>query len=229
MGQSSNDAIPTAIHVAASLAVHEQLLPALAHLATTIERKGKSLKRITKTGRTHLMDAMPLRFDQELVRLGAAAAQRHRARRVLAAALAGAGAGRHCGRHRHQCRRALRRALRQGAGQAHACRVHHVAELFREPVEPGRRGGNERPAEDRRGVADQDRQRSALDEFRPARWSGRDRTAGAAAGLVDHAGQSQPGDRRSHRDGLRQSHWQRRDDHDRRPERQFSAQRACCR
>jgi len=66
MGQSSNDAIPTAIHVAASLAVREQLLPALTHLAKAIERKGKSLKRITKTGRTHLMDAMPLRFDQEL-------------------------------------------------------------------------------------------------------------------------------------------------------------------
>ncbi|MGH8457336.1 MAG: lyase family protein, partial [Stenotrophobium sp.] len=65
-GQSSNDVIPTAIHVAASLMVHEQLQPALKHLAGTIERKGKSLAKLTKTGRTHLMDAMPLRFDQEL-------------------------------------------------------------------------------------------------------------------------------------------------------------------
>ena len=66
LGQSSNDTIPTAIHVAASLALREDLLPALKHLAKTIEKKGRSLKGVTKTGRTHLMDAMPLRFDQEL-------------------------------------------------------------------------------------------------------------------------------------------------------------------
>ncbi|MGH8460527.1 MAG: class II fumarate hydratase [Stenotrophobium sp.] len=65
-GQSSNDAIPTAIHVAANLALEEQLLPALKHLEQTLQRKGRSLRKITKTGRTHLMDAMPLRFDQEL-------------------------------------------------------------------------------------------------------------------------------------------------------------------
>lgn len=65
-GQSSNDTIPTAIHVSATLALREQLLPALTHLATVIEIKARSLEKITKTGRTHLMDAMPLRFDQEL-------------------------------------------------------------------------------------------------------------------------------------------------------------------
>jgi fumarate hydratase class II len=65
-GQSSNDVIPTAIHVAAALAAHERLLPALDHLAATIERKARSLRTLTKTGRTHLMDAMPVRFDQEL-------------------------------------------------------------------------------------------------------------------------------------------------------------------
>ena len=65
-GQSSNDVIPTAIHVAAALAVHEELLPALEHLARGIEKKASSLRGITKTGRTHLMDAMPVRFDQEL-------------------------------------------------------------------------------------------------------------------------------------------------------------------
>ena len=65
LGQSSNDVIPTAIRVSAQLAVVEQLLPALKHLRRTIERRGKSLDRITKTGRTHLMDAMPLTFGQE--------------------------------------------------------------------------------------------------------------------------------------------------------------------
>ena len=66
MCASSNDTIPTAIHVSASLQIKSQLLPALAHLSRTIRRKGQRLKRVTKTGRTHLMDAMPIRFDQEL-------------------------------------------------------------------------------------------------------------------------------------------------------------------
>ena len=66
LGQSSNDTIPTAIHVAAALALREQLLPALKHLGKAIDKKAKSLKGVTKTGRTHLMDAMPVRFDQEL-------------------------------------------------------------------------------------------------------------------------------------------------------------------
>ncbi len=66
MGQSSNDVIPTAIHVSAALSVTERLLPALDHLAETIERKGAVLSEVVKTGRTHLMDAMPVRFDQEL-------------------------------------------------------------------------------------------------------------------------------------------------------------------
>jgi len=65
LGQSSNDVIPTAIRVSAQVAVGEQLLPALKHLRKTIERRAKSFGRITKTGRTHLMDAMPLTFAQE--------------------------------------------------------------------------------------------------------------------------------------------------------------------
>jgi fumarate hydratase class II len=72
LGQSSNDVIPTAIRVSAQLAAVEDLLPALKHLRRTIERRGRSLARITKTGRTHLMDAMPLTFAQEF---GAWAAQ----------------------------------------------------------------------------------------------------------------------------------------------------------
>lgn len=65
-GQSSNDVIPSAIHVAAALAVQDRLLPALGHLARTIEGRARRLQGVTKTGRTHLMDAMPLRLDQEL-------------------------------------------------------------------------------------------------------------------------------------------------------------------
>ncbi len=66
MGQSSNDVIPTAIQVSANLAVHEQLLPALRHLKSVIDKRAKELAKIVKTGRTHLMDAMPVTFGQEL-------------------------------------------------------------------------------------------------------------------------------------------------------------------
>jgi fumarate hydratase class II len=66
MGQSSNDVIPSAIHVSAGLTITEKLLPALDHLAAVTERKAKLLATVVKTGRTHLMDAMPVRFDQEL-------------------------------------------------------------------------------------------------------------------------------------------------------------------
>jgi fumarate hydratase, class II len=65
LGQSSNDVIPTAIRVSAQLAVVEDLLPALKHLRGVINRRARSFGRVAKTGRTHLMDAMPLTFAQE--------------------------------------------------------------------------------------------------------------------------------------------------------------------
>lgn len=66
MGQSSNDVIPTAIAMMATQQLVEQLQPALEHLIKAIKQKGKSLKDVVKTGRTHLMDAMPLTLEQEL-------------------------------------------------------------------------------------------------------------------------------------------------------------------
>ncbi|WP_250622678.1 class II fumarate hydratase [Pinirhizobacter soli] len=65
-GQSSNDVIPTAILVSAALTVHEQLLPSLAHLQKIIDKRARELRNVAKTGRTHLMDAMPVTFGQEL-------------------------------------------------------------------------------------------------------------------------------------------------------------------
>ena len=64
--QSSNDVIPTAIHVGAALALAESLLPALKELAETIARKAADVGDTVKTGRTHLTDAMPLTLGQEM-------------------------------------------------------------------------------------------------------------------------------------------------------------------
>ena len=66
MGQSSNDVIPTAIHVSAALLLVEDLLPSLQQLQETIEARAKEFDGVVKTGRTHLMDAMPVRLSQEL-------------------------------------------------------------------------------------------------------------------------------------------------------------------
>jgi len=74
MEQSSNDVIPTAMHVAAAMAIKESLVPALEHLAGTLEKKAKQLDDIVKIGRTHLQDATPIRLGQELSGYAAQAA-----------------------------------------------------------------------------------------------------------------------------------------------------------
>jgi fumarate hydratase class II len=66
MGQSSNDVIPTAIHVSAYMETVEKLFPALKHLHETISKKTADYNHVVKTGRTHLMDAMPVRLSQEM-------------------------------------------------------------------------------------------------------------------------------------------------------------------
>ncbi len=66
MCQSSNDVIPATIHVSAYLEVNEKLLPALRHLQGTLKKREAEFHDIVKTGRTHLMDAMPLRLSQEI-------------------------------------------------------------------------------------------------------------------------------------------------------------------
>ena len=63
--QSSNDVIPTAMHVSASETLKEELIPALEHLAVALEAKAKAFDSIVKIGRTHLQDATPIRLGQE--------------------------------------------------------------------------------------------------------------------------------------------------------------------
>ena len=66
MSQSSNDTIPSAIHISAALAFEHQLIPSLENLHTSLLGKAEQLRDVVKTGRTHLMDAMPLTFGQEI-------------------------------------------------------------------------------------------------------------------------------------------------------------------
>ncbi len=66
MEQSSNDVIPTAMHVSAAMALKESLIPAFAHLTDVLEKKSAEFDDIVKIGRTHLQDATPIRLGQEL-------------------------------------------------------------------------------------------------------------------------------------------------------------------
>jgi fumarate hydratase class II len=64
-GQSSNDVIPSAIHIAARVAMERELIPALAHLRDALSAKAEAFDHVVKSGRTHLMDATPVRLGQQ--------------------------------------------------------------------------------------------------------------------------------------------------------------------
>lgn len=66
MSQSSNDVIPTCVHVSAAIEIKEKLQPALQHLCKVLEKKADETHSVVKTGRTHLMDAMPITMGQEI-------------------------------------------------------------------------------------------------------------------------------------------------------------------
>ena len=98
MGQSSNDVIPTSIHLAALLSIKEDLVPALEFLAGELNKKSDEFWPIVKTGRTHLQDATPVRLGQEFPGFAGQAeysVQRlHRAQEALAeVALGGTAVG----------------------------------------------------------------------------------------------------------------------------------------
>lgn len=83
MGQSSNDVIPTAIHISGAEAIHNQLIPALKHFHAALSEKADAWDHIIKSGRTHLMDATPVRLGQEFG--GYAAQVAHSIRRAESA------------------------------------------------------------------------------------------------------------------------------------------------
>lgn len=86
MGQSSNDVIPTTIHVAAAEAIRYDLVPALSQLADKLAAKAATLQEVIKIGRTHLQDATPIRLGQEVDAWAAQAKlSAERAERVVAA------------------------------------------------------------------------------------------------------------------------------------------------
>ena len=131
MSQSSNDAFPTAMHIAAAAEIAHLLEPALAHLHAALDRKAKEFAKIVKIGRTHTQDATPLTLGQEFsgyaeqVKLALARV------RLGAKAALSAGAGRHGGRHRAERQAAIRQTVRQARRRDHEAAVHLGAEQVR--------------------------------------------------------------------------------------------------
>jgi fumarate hydratase class II len=114
MGQSSNDVIPAAIHVAAAVAIHDDLLPGLEVLETSLRAKSTEFWPIIKTGRTHLQDATPIRLGQEFLGYaGQVERCRHRSMEALhelsELALGGTAVGTGVGTHPEFPRRVIER------------------------------------------------------------------------------------------------------------------------
>ena len=201
MGQSSNDVIPTAIHVSAAIAVRQHLVPALEHARDVLASEGAGGRR-HREDRPHASDGCDAGDARPgAVGLAHAGRERHRAParacepRLLALAQGGTAVGTGINAHPEFGAR-----FAQELAQAHrACRSPPSANYFESHVHAGCGGGALRPAEDDRRQPDEDRQRPALDEQRAARGARRDRAAGAAAGQQHHAGQGQSGDSRRRR------------------------------
>ncbi len=179
MSQSSNDVIPTAIHLSAALAVR-RVAAAGAERTCADAMRNEGRRRsadVAKTGRTHLMDAMPITFGQELGGWAAQIRSGIERVRIGAAAAARVAARRHRGRHRHQrasgvCSAYRARNCRRRPGLA----LRPNDNFFESLVVAGHRGGTVGSAQSGRGQHHEDRQRSAMDEQRTARGSRRNRT-----------------------------------------------------
>ena len=226
LGQSSNDVFPSAVHLAALGEVHSDLLPALDELAAALERKADEFADIVKTGRTHLMDAVPVTLGQEFA--GYAAQIKLGADRVREHPAAGRPdpARRHGDRDRDQHPSRVRREGARAAEQGHRPRHLRARRPLRGAGQPRRPGRAQRRAEGRGRIADQDRQRPGADGLGAARGPGRDPAPRAAEGLLDHARQGQPGDPRGDDPGRRPGDGQRRRDHDGRQPGPVRAERA---
>jgi fumarate hydratase class II len=196
--------IPTAIRVSAQLAVVESLLPALDHLRRTIEPRGRSLDRITKTAARHLMDAMPLTFAQEFGAVGRAQSSARERSSIAGKRLRRQPDRRNRDRHRHQ------RPIR--ASQAHGEDAHdalaHALRFGRRQVRRQRRAGRTRwncpgPVNALAVALMKIPPRPALDETPSARRAWAKSNWPALHPAVRSAGQGQPGDPRSDLHGLR--------------------------
>ena len=134
LGQSSNDVFPTAMHIAAARALHDDVLPALEQLRATLARKRDAFSDVIKIGRTHLQDATPLTLGQEFSGYVAQLESAQAALRALPAlhelAIGGTAVGTGLNTHAEFASRVCREIARETApfrgGQEQVCRARRA-------------------------------------------------------------------------------------------------------
>ena len=194
-GQSSNDIIPTAIQLAAAQGVKDMLIPAIERLTEALERKSDEFMPTVKTGRTHLQDATPIRLGQEFLGYAgqmerAVRRARHALEELSEVPLGGTAVGTGINAHPEFAERVCNR-LAEITGVS----IHETSNHFQAQSTIKRAGRGQRRDEHHRREHVEDRQRRALAGVRTARRDRRDLPARGPAGVVDHAGQSEPGHR----------------------------------
>ena len=218
MSQSSNDTFPTAMHIAAAEEIVHRLIPSVTELRNALHEKEVAFADVTKIGRTHLMDAVPLTLGQEFSGYVAQlSADIDRLELTLPGlyelALGGSAVGTGLNTHPEFADR-VAQAIAEATGlpfvsapNKFAALAAHDALVFtpRRPAHAGR-------------LAHEDRRRPALARLGPAQRPGRADAARERAGLVHHAGQGQPHPERGHDHGGHPGHGERRRrDHRRQP------------
>ena len=166
--QSSNDVFPSAIHLAATSQIVNDLIPALEHLAKALRKKQRQFKNVVKSGRTHLMDATPVTLGQEFG--GYATAIEHGVER-LEAALPRPASCRSAAppwARASTPRRAFARSVIKLLNEELEPAAHRGARPLRGPGRARRAGRVLGRAAHHRRVAGEDRQRPPLDGERPA-------------------------------------------------------------
>ncbi len=201
MSQSSNDTFPTAMHIAVAEEIVHRLLPSVTALRDALRVKADEYADVTKIGRTHLMDAVPLTLGQEFsgyVAQLTADLERIELTMPGLYELAAGGSAVGTGLNTHpEFAERVASGNRGHDGPA----VRDGAEQVRRPGGPRRPGLHPRGPQDPGRLADEDRRRPALAGLGATERPGRAAAARERAGLVDHAGQGQPDPERSHDHG----------------------------
>jgi fumarate hydratase class II len=190
MGQSSNDVIPTAIHLSATLQISEKLLPAMKILEERIEKRKREYGRVVKTGRTHLMDAMPVTLEQEMS--GWSAQVEHARERIEGSlprfrelAIGGTAVGTGINAPPGFGSRVALKISEMTGIEFREAANHFEAQATQDAVV-------ELSGQDLRHGPDEDRKRPPMDEQRPGGRVGRDPSAGSSARIFHHAREGEP-------------------------------------
>ena len=224
MGQSSNDVIPTAIHVSAADRSRTVSIPALEDCMARSTRR----RRNSGTSSRSAGPICRMRRRSGWGRNSAATpagSYAATAPRTGDRGVGGAGARRHGGRHRDEPARGFPGQSDAASRATNRDQLSRSEKPFRSAGRQGRRRRSERPAQDHRGQPVQNRQRHPLARQRPALRDRRDPVAGNPAGQLHHAGQGQPGHVRVADDGLRAGDRQRQLRHLGGREREFRVER----